>query len=380
MPGPIRALPAATAGGRGVCSVGGAGLPGPKGGSMVARQRITVPTSHVDRLLMAAWRALPLMPEDIRTQVASLLTRQAMLVIAGVAVVWAGSHFFGVGEAFDIVAGGLTWAFVGWDAIQGLKGYVKYYNRAIHASGIADIDQAAKYFAEATLSTISAIGWGRFAKWMGKGARGVGRAAGAAEAAEAQLARWRNFIEAIKFDVPRDQGMLWSSVGGARPAERLAKGKRLVTLEMALRKTGFQELMHNEFGTYANMSESTRELTNKIWKLVSLHYVRSLEGKVTAYVHGATHYGKIENAAKARIIGEPVSVSLHDVRKMVNPADPVIVSEVAEIKAMLLSNPKITSVELIDVRTGDLIGGSTPEIQAALQRLEQKSAGLPRPR
>ena len=256
--------------------------------------------------------------------------------------------------------------------MKGLKGYVKYYETAIHAHTDAEITQAAHYFADATILIISAIGFAKFAKWMGKGVARAGEAVGMGEAVAVQLARWQKFIDAIEFNVPRDRGMLWSSVGGFRPAERLAKDKGLVTLEMSLEKTGFQELMHNEYGLYKDMSPATREITGKIWTMVSKKYARSLEGEVTGYVHRTTHYAKLDQAAKTRIIQEPTSVSLRDVQKMINPNDPVLVSEVEEIRQMLLGNPKITELTLIDVQTGEAFGYLTPEVLRSLQSLENR--------
>ena len=370
MPGPICTLPASDP--DGVCTARWtARNPGPED-SAASRRKVTVPPEHVERLLLAAWRALPMMPANIRAQVASLLTRKAMLTLAGVAVIWGASQFFGVGEVFDVVAAGLTWVMVGMDAVKGLKGYVKYYEIATHARTDAEITQAARYFADATILIISAIGFGKFAKWMGKGVGRAGEAIGIGEAAAVQLARWQKFIDAIEFEVPRNRGMLWSSIGGFRPAGKLAGEKGLVTLEMSIEKSGFQELMHNEYGLYKDMSPATRNITKEIWTMVSKKYARSLEGRVTGYVHRSTHYAKLDRAAEARLLKEPNLGSLRDVQKMINPDDPVLVSEVQEISAMLMNNSKVTELTLIDVQTGEAFGHLTPEILRSLQRLENR--------
>src|ERR1039457_5357474 len=125
------------------------------------------------------------------------------------------------------------------------------------------------------ITAITAIGWGRLGKWLGKGASRMVRV----ENSAAQLARWTRFIEAIEFKVPRDKGMLWSKLGNSAKAEAMAQQKGLTCLEMELRKNGFFELYENEFGGTKN------SVTAEIWKMVSRHYVQSLEGRVTGYVH-----------------------------------------------------------------------------------------------
>jgi hypothetical protein len=338
--------------------------PGTTGG-VAGKPVISVHDSELERLLAAAWRALPLLPVEIREQVAGLLTKQAMLVVAGVAIVWAGSQFVPIlGEVVDVVAGGLTWAMVGMDAIKGLRGYAKFYRCATNATTDAQLNQAAKYFADATISTVSAVGWARFAKWMGKGVLRAGKAAGVGEAVGVPL-RWRGYIDAITFKVPRDRGMLWSSVGGPRSAERLAASKELITLEMELKDNGFYRLYSNEFGG------SQTDVTGEIWKLLSQKYARSLEGRVTGYVSSVDYYRKLENAARARIIGEDLSVTLHDVRKMINPNDPLLVEEAEQIRELLLSNSKVTELILIDVKTGDAVGYSSREVLESLRNLEK---------
>lgn len=311
------------------------------------------------------------MPAELCKKVAPLLTWQAMATIAASAAVMVGVQFVPVLDGVvDVVAGGLLWLTVGADALKAMAGYYNFYKYASNARTDAELDRAAKSFAQATINTVSAIGWARFSRWMGKGGRAT-RAA-VIENDTAQLARWAKFIEGIHFKVPPNRGMLWSSVGGFRPAQRLAEAKGLVTLEMSLEETGFQELMHNEYGLYKDQSPAVREITGKIWRMVSQRYARSLEGKVSAFVHRTTHFAKTEAAATARLNQEPTAGSLQDVRKMINPNDPILVNEIAEIRAMMQGNTKVTELTLIDVETGDAFGHVTPEILESLKRLENR--------
>ena len=327
------------------------------------REKVVVPETDVERLLNAAYRALPLMPEEIREQVAELLTPQAMGIIAGVAAVWAGSHFFGVGEVVDVIFAGVAYMTVGWDAIRALRGFVRFYDLAVHARTESDLDAAAHSFAEAFLAVVNAVGWGKLGHWLGKGLR---RATGI-ERAAAQLTRWKHFIDAIEFKIPRNQGMLWSKLGEPIEAERWARRKGLVCLEMELKKTGFFTLYEREFGKIKN------DITKKIWTMVSERYVQSLEGKVTGYVHRARYFDAIDKYAREAVKAAGKDMDqLHDFKKIINPGDPVLVTEVEEISRILFRNPKITELILVDVETGEAFGYRTRELLESLQRLERR--------
>lgn len=338
-------------------------------------QTLNVSDSDVDCLLAAAYRALPLMPEEIRLRVAAMLTPEAMAIIAGVGVVWAGSHFFGIGAAFDIVVAGVTVLTIGWDAIKAMKGFVNYYQLAVNARTKEDIDAAARSFADAVLTLAGAIGWTRLAKWLGSGTGGAKHLAraGAVRKSAAVLKRWRLFIDGIQFKVPRDQGMLWSKLGDAKAAEEMAARMNLTCLEAQLRKNGFFELYNREFGSAKN------DITRQIWLWVSERYVQSLEGKVTAYVHRARHFEHLKMNAKnaGKTAGQDELEASHEFMKLINPGDPVIVHEINELSNTLLKNRKITDVTVIDVETGEAFGYRSRELLESLQRLEQKPTFLP---
>ncbi len=312
---------------------------------------VNVHASDIDRLLDAAYQALPMMPGHVREKVAELLTPEAMGVIAGVAALWAGSHFFGVGFVADIVIGGVTIISIGWDAITALKGYARYYDRAVNACTPKDITAAAEHFASATLTLAGAIGWTKLAAWLGKGGTAISRMRGATKAA--QMARWERYIAAIEFDVPAGQGMLWTKLG--ERAQELARQQGLTTLEMQLRKNGFFKLYEREFG------DTQSEVTAKIWELVSRRYVKSLRGKVTAYVDAPAHF----NASKPGVIS----------------------AELQEIRDILLGNAQITEVIVINKKAGalkspgtfsqdeDAIAYYTRDVLLSLQKLEQRNPG-----
>ncbi len=325
---------------------------------------IRISEAHIDHLFEAAYSALPLLPEEVRQRVAKLLTRGAMAIIAGVSKAWAGTRFFGIGEKIDVVCSGSPFVSVGWDALQALRGFQRYYERAVHTTQDHDLAEAAREFASAILNITGVVGWGRLAKWL---CGGIRRASVAEDPAE-QLARWKRFIDSLEFKVPRNQGMLWSKLGAGADAEKLARQKGLVCLEMELRKNGFFELYEQEFGAAKN------GCTSDIWKMASQRYVRSLEGRVTGYVHRAKHFAHLNEEAEnaVRAAGKD-SQALHEFKQQINPRDPVLVAEVQEITKILLSNPRITELLLVDVVSGEAFGYRTREVLESLQRLEQHS-------
>jgi hypothetical protein len=327
-----------------------------------------IPQSDTDRLLDAAYRALPLLPEEIRQQVAQMLTPEAMAAVGAIAAVFIGSQFLGFGEVLDVVAAGAAELMVGLDGIKSLMGFARYYELAIHAQNDGDIDAAAKSFADAVLSAVAAVGWGRLGKWMGSGARQTAALASAETAEAAKLARWKNYIDALEFKVPRDQGMLWSKLDQEIELPKIGNREGLVWLEKVLKKNGFFEIYERDFGSTKNA------VTKEIWKMVSRKYVQSLEGEVKGFVHRAEYYKHInENAERlAKAAGMTDEMDIHAFRKAINPNDPVLVTEVDEIRKILLSNPRITVLTLIDEKTGEAFGYLTREVLESLQRLEQR--------
>lgn len=308
------------------------------------------------------------MPEQVRNTVAEFLTPEAMAVIAGAAAVWAGSHLFGFGQAIDIIFGGVALLTMGWDAIKALRGFAKYYELAISANSDQQMDAAANEFATAMVTAINAIGWGKLGEWLGAGVRSARRLKVVGNVS----ARWDGLIQSIRFKVPRDHGMLWSSLDekindtvvkkGADVAKEWARNNNLVTLEMILDKSGFTKLYDQDFG------KSWNDTTKAIWRNVSKRYVQSLEGKVTAFVNRRVHF-------KEKVYS-PQNLNPKVVDPALNPMDPVLVYEVEEISKILLGNNKITEVTLIDVESGEAFGYRTRELLQSLQKLERKSNDL----
>ena len=95
------------------------------------------------------WRkSLPYMPGDVRERLAALLTPEALATMAGVAAMWAGSHFFGVGEIIDValLVGG--WVAVGAAAGQAAHKLYDVVTITSHARSDADLNRAARELAD----------------------------------------------------------------------------------------------------------------------------------------------------------------------------------------------------------------------------------------
>lgn len=94
-------------------------------------------------------RSLPLLPAEVRGQLEALLTPQALAVMTGVLVVWAASHFVGVGEVADVLIVIVGVVALGTVAIEGARELVAFATTAIGADSEADLDKAARHFARA---------------------------------------------------------------------------------------------------------------------------------------------------------------------------------------------------------------------------------------
>jgi hypothetical protein len=114
----------------------------------------TMDMQPADKLQESFNRALPLLPADVANELKSLMTPEALATMATFLVVWAGSHFFGIGEIADIVlliVGVVALGGVAWKAG---KDMVVFINKSLNAKTDSDFDIAAKHFA----SAVSLIG------------------------------------------------------------------------------------------------------------------------------------------------------------------------------------------------------------------------------
>jgi hypothetical protein len=107
------------------------------------------PTQSVDKLREAITLALPLLPPDVANQVKALLTPEALATMATVVTVWAGAHFFGVGEIADIALLTVGYFALGGVAWQAAKQLMAFVNTALGAKTEDDLKLAARHFSNA---------------------------------------------------------------------------------------------------------------------------------------------------------------------------------------------------------------------------------------
>jgi hypothetical protein len=105
--------------------------------------------SPPDRVAEAMRRSLPLLPQEAVAFVEALVSPQSILVVTGTVTLWAGSHFFGVGEIVDVVllvVGGLV---LGKSILDLGEEIWQFANLTVNGTTDAELDQAAQHFAKA---------------------------------------------------------------------------------------------------------------------------------------------------------------------------------------------------------------------------------------
>ena len=106
-------------------------------------------------------RSLPHLPLEARNIVEGMLRPETMAIVAGTLTVWAGSHFFGVGEIVDIVLLGVGVAALGFAVFEGAGELYEFGTCALGASSSVQLDEAGQHFARAVtllgISTVQAL-------------------------------------------------------------------------------------------------------------------------------------------------------------------------------------------------------------------------------
>lgn len=114
-----------------------------------------------DRIAEAMRRSLPLLPAEAREQVRAMLNPEALGIVVATLLVWAGSHFFGVGEIVDIILLVAGFALLGLAVFSGAQELYYFATTALDARNEADLDRSAQHFAAAVnilgISVISAV-------------------------------------------------------------------------------------------------------------------------------------------------------------------------------------------------------------------------------
>ena len=117
--------------------------------------------SNTDKVGEAMRRSLPHMPAGARGIVEGMIQPLSLAIIAGTLVVWAGSHFFGVGEVVDIILLAVGVVALGFSVFEGASELYDFADNSINARTDHDLEAAGHHFARAVvilgISTIQAV-------------------------------------------------------------------------------------------------------------------------------------------------------------------------------------------------------------------------------
>jgi hypothetical protein len=100
----------------------------------------------LERVLL---KAATLLPGDAGEQLKAMVSPTSLAIMAGTLVVWAGAHFFGVGEIADLVLLLVGYVALGGVAVEAARHIAKFIQGTMKARSDADIDTAAQHLARA---------------------------------------------------------------------------------------------------------------------------------------------------------------------------------------------------------------------------------------
>ena len=105
--------------------------------------------SFEDKLGEVLTRSLSKLGPEARAQIEAIISPESLAIIAGILVVWVASHFFGVGEAIDIIIAAVGIIAIGWAVFEGLDHLFDFAKITYDATTEAQLDKAADHFAKA---------------------------------------------------------------------------------------------------------------------------------------------------------------------------------------------------------------------------------------
>lgn len=89
--------------------------------------------SKADKIAEAMRRSLPHLPLEARRVVEGMLRPETIAIVSGTLMVWAGSHFFGVGEIVDIILLGIGVVALGFAVFEGAGELYEFGTTALSA-------------------------------------------------------------------------------------------------------------------------------------------------------------------------------------------------------------------------------------------------------
>jgi hypothetical protein len=156
--------------------------------------------TFTQKLEEALKRSLPKLGPEARAQVAALLTKETLAVMAGVLTAWVLSHAVGIGEVIDIVIVAVGAIGLGWTVFQGVDELYEFAMGTYRANTVQDLDTAADHFARAVsilgIQAVLAVLLRGAPKTYRGGIRATGPATAAGRAYRATL-RWTKYEQGV---------------------------------------------------------------------------------------------------------------------------------------------------------------------------------------
>lgn len=117
--------------------------------------------SNDKKLALAIERSLAMLPVEAAEIVKSMLSPTNIAIMLGTLVLWATSHFVGIGEIVDVILLAAGVLILGFSVFDGAEELTSFTTTAIRATNENQINDAARHFAKAVdilgISIISAI-------------------------------------------------------------------------------------------------------------------------------------------------------------------------------------------------------------------------------
>ncbi|MCA9139201.1 MAG: hypothetical protein KDB00_20650 [Planctomycetales bacterium] len=123
-----------------------------------------------DRFVRVLHLTGPKLPAEIQEEFAAMLSPASIAIIVGVLVVWAGSHYFGIGFIADALLLVVGLGFLGWQVWSVGNDFVSAVELTYSARCEADLEKASKHLA----NFIAVVGVAAFMALIAKGAKRYG--------------------------------------------------------------------------------------------------------------------------------------------------------------------------------------------------------------
>ena len=134
-----------------------------------------------DRFVSVLRRTVPYLPSEMREEFAQILSPASLAIISGTLVVWAGSHYVGVGFIVDALLLVTGVAFLGWQVWGAAGDLTRAIQLTVDAASDHDLDEAAKRLA----NFVAVVGVAAFLALLTKGAKGAAKGRGSGMSAAA---------------------------------------------------------------------------------------------------------------------------------------------------------------------------------------------------